>query len=89
MCLVIFSGYIVAVSGPVRLVLVRLVRLARTARGAVLLTAALSMSLAWVHWGLGLVAGAILAVIVSREHRDRASRSRLPHYSPSSPRVCS
>lgn len=70
MCLVIFSGYIVAVSAPVRFLLVRLVRIPRTGAGAVVLTAALSMALAWVNWGLGLVAGAILVGIVSREHRD-------------------
>jgi short-chain fatty acids transporter len=70
MCLVVFSGYIVAVSKPVRAMLVRLVRLPRTPRGAVVMTAALSMSLAWVNWGLGLVTGAILVGIVSREHRD-------------------
>jgi short-chain fatty acids transporter len=70
MCLVIFSGYIVAVSRPVRFILIRLVRIPRTPAGAVVLTAGLSMALAWVNWGLGLVTGAILVGIVSREHRD-------------------
>ena len=70
MCLVIFTGYIIAVSRPVRNALTRLVLLPRTPAGVILVVSAAAMLLAWVNWGLGLVAGAMLTRIVARERRS-------------------
>lgn len=60
MCLIIFTGSIVAVSPPVARGLARLAAVPKTPRQAILLMALASMLLALVHWGVSLVAGAVL-----------------------------
>ncbi|MGE5175162.1 MAG: TIGR00366 family protein, partial [Hyphomicrobiales bacterium] len=60
MCLIIFTGSMVAVSPPVARGLARLAAIPRTPRQAILLMALTSMLLALVHWGVSLVAGAVL-----------------------------
>lgn len=67
MCWILLGGYIVAVSPPVEALLRRLARLPRSSREAVALTAALSMTLAFLNWGLGLVASAFFTRALARE----------------------
>src|SRR5688500_12623680 len=67
---VIFAGYLVAVSPLVTRALDALARLPRTPRQAIGWTAILSMSLCWVNWGLGLIASAVLVRFMARRHPD-------------------
>jgi short-chain fatty acids transporter len=60
MCLVMFTGSIVAVSPPVSRALAWLADLPRTPRQAILLMALVSMLLALFHWGLSIVGSAVL-----------------------------
>jgi short-chain fatty acids transporter len=66
MSLVILSGYLVADAPPIRRALAWLAALPKTPRGALLLTALLSMGLAWINWGLSIVASALLARRIGR-----------------------
>lgn len=70
MALVMFTGYLLALTRPVRLLLERLAGLARTPRGAVALMALVSMGLAYINWGLSLVASAMLVRFMARRRPD-------------------
>jgi short-chain fatty acids transporter len=67
---VVFAGYMVAVSPAVTRVLDALAAVPRTPRQVVAWTAFLSMVLCWVNWGLGLIASAVLVRFVARRHPD-------------------
>jgi short-chain fatty acids transporter len=69
MCIVIVSGFVVAVSPPVRRLLQGLAGIAKSPRAQVALVAAVSMALAWINWGLSIVASAMLARNVARRGR--------------------
>ena len=60
MCLIVFTGSIIAVSPPVARFLSWLASRPRTPRQAVFLMAFTSMTLALLHWGVSIVAGAVL-----------------------------
>jgi len=66
MCLIIVTGYVLAVSPPLERAFEALARRARSPRGAVLLTALLSLGLAWIHWGLSIVGSAVFVRRVAR-----------------------
>ena len=66
MCLIIVTGYILAVSPPLRALFAAVAARARSPRGAVVLTALLSMGLAWIHWGLSIVGSAVFVRYVAR-----------------------
>ena len=70
MALVMFTGYLLALTRPVRAVLEHLAGLARSPRGAVVLMASVSMGLAYINWGLSLVASAMLVRFVVRRQPD-------------------
>jgi len=70
MALVMFTGYLLALTRPVRALLERTAGLARTPRGAVALMAFVSMALAYINWGLSLVASAMLVRFVARRRPD-------------------
>lgn len=65
---VIFAGYVVAVSPPVTRALHVLAGVPRSPRQAVAWTAFLSMLLCWLNWGMGLIAAAMLVRIMARRH---------------------
>ena len=65
---VIFAGYVVAVSPPMTRLMERVAALPRSPRQAVSWTAALSMALCWLNWGLGLIASAVLVRFMARRH---------------------
>ncbi|WP_153396629.1 short-chain fatty acid transporter [Ornithinicoccus halotolerans] len=76
--LVLLLGYVLAHTGPVRRLLVRLARVPRTpvqAYGFVTLCAALASLLTW---GLGLVVAALLSIEVARVGRERGLRLHYP-----------
>ncbi|HYQ96421.1 MAG TPA: TIGR00366 family protein [Candidatus Eisenbacteria bacterium] len=60
MCLVMFTGSMVAVSPPARRALAWLAARPRTPRASILLVALCSMLLALVHWGISIVGSATL-----------------------------
>lgn len=66
MCLVILTGYVLAVSRPARRLLAALAARASSPRRAVVITALLSMGLAWIHWGLSIVGSAVFVRHVAR-----------------------
>ncbi|MFY1832381.1 short-chain fatty acid transporter [Myxococcus fulvus] len=70
MALVMFTGYLLALTTPVRALLEKASGLARTPRGAVALMAFVSMALAYINWGLSLVASAMLVRFVARRRPD-------------------
>jgi short-chain fatty acids transporter len=61
MSMVILTGFVVAEAPPVQRALATLAAQPRTATQAVALTALTAMALAWLNWGLGIVAAAVLA----------------------------
>src|SRR3989454_5380031 len=60
MCLIMFTGSIVAVSPPAGRALAWLASRPRTPRASILLVALCSMLLALVHWGISIVGSAVL-----------------------------
>lgn len=61
MCLVILTGYIVAVSPPFRRLLNWLAGLPKSPKGVIALMAAVSMILSFFNWGLSIVGSAVFA----------------------------
>lgn len=72
MALVLFSGYLLALTTPVRVVLEKVASFASTPRRAVMLMALISMVLAYINWGLSLVGSAVLVrfVVKRQPHVD-------------------
>jgi short-chain fatty acids transporter len=70
MAVVIFAGYVLAVSPPVTRLLDALARVPRSPRQAVAWTALLAMGLCWVNWGMGLIASAVLVRYIARRNPD-------------------
>lgn len=70
MALVVFSGYLLAMSPALRALLDGLARLPRNPRQAVAFTALVSMLLCWLNWGVGLIASALLVRCVARRQPD-------------------
>ena len=68
LALIVLTGYIVAVSPVVSRLLEYIAGLATSDRGAVALMGLVSMSAAWLHWGLGLIAGPIFLQFLMRKH---------------------
>jgi short-chain fatty acids transporter len=60
MCLIILSGYIIAVSRPVKRFLESLIRFPKTSAGLTMLVASISMIGCYINWGFGLIIGAVL-----------------------------
>ena len=61
MAMIIATGYIVAEAPPIKRALVKLCRIPKNGIQGVIFVAIASAVLGWISWGLGLVAGAILA----------------------------
>jgi short-chain fatty acids transporter len=66
MCLVVLTGFVVAVSPPAKRALAGVARIGRTPRRSIAVVAVTSMALAWLNWGLSIVASAMLARNVAR-----------------------
>ena len=78
MCLMLVTGHALASSRPVAAVVRRLAALPRTFSQMVLLTSGVACAMALVHWGLGLIVGAMIA----REVGHEAVRRGIPHHYP-------
>jgi short-chain fatty acids transporter len=68
LALIVLTGYIVAVSPIVSRLLEYIAGLASTDRAAIALMGLVSMGAAWLHWGLGLIAGPIFLHFLIRRH---------------------
>jgi short-chain fatty acids transporter len=77
MSLVLVTGYALATSRPVSRGVEHLASIPRGTRSAVGLTAAVSLLVSLVHWGLGLIVGALLARQIGR---TAAREGRAIHY---------
>ncbi len=75
MSLIVFCGYLVAVSPAARWLLRRVAAIPRTPRGSVALVAVVSMVASWIHWGMGLITAAVLTGYVAE--RERGADFRL------------
>ncbi|MBW3602353.1 MAG: TIGR00366 family protein [Actinobacteria bacterium] len=78
MTLILVTGYALAASPPLRRGLERLADLPRGGASAVALTALTAGLLGLLHWGLGLIAGALLAREVATRARGRGIRVHFP-----------
>ncbi|MFL5320203.1 MAG: short-chain fatty acid transporter [Myxococcaceae bacterium] len=70
MALVMFTGYLLALTRPVRFLLEKIASFAKTPRKAVVTMALASMGLAYINWGLSIVASAMLVRFVVKRQRD-------------------
>ena len=61
MAMIIATGYIVAEAPPIKRALIKLCKIPKNGIQGVVFVAIASAVLGWISWGLGLVAGAILA----------------------------
>jgi short-chain fatty acids transporter len=77
MALILVTGHALAVSGPVKRAIRALASIPRGPRSAAALAALVSVVLSLVHWGLGLVVGALLAREIGR---TAARRGVALHY---------
>jgi len=68
LALIVLTGYVVAVSPVVSRLLEYIAGLASSDRGAIALMGLVSMTAAWLHWGLGLIAGPIFLQFLIRKH---------------------
>ena len=71
MALILLLGYILASTGPVRKILIWLAKRPRSAMQAYLMVFVVAALASLITWGLGLVAGALLAREVAYEFRRR------------------
>ena len=77
MCLILVTGYVVANAPIAQRILQRIAKLPGNTGQAVVLISLIAMGLALFNWGLGLIAGALLAREVGLTMRERG---RAVHY---------
>ncbi len=78
MCLILVTGHALAESPPVARLLNALAEAARTPGRAVVIVAVAAMLLALINWGLGLIAGALLARRVGQRAREHGIAIHYP-----------
>jgi short-chain fatty acids transporter len=78
MCLMLVTGHALASSPPVARLVRRLASLPETFHGGVMLVSFVACSMALIHWGLGLIVGAMIAREVGRQ----ATVRNIPHHYP-------
>ncbi|WP_046468544.1 short-chain fatty acid transporter [Allosalinactinospora lopnorensis] len=78
MTLVLVTGYALANSPPLKRGIEWIAALPRGPRSAYALTALCAALMGMVHWGLGLISGALLAVKVAQSCRARGIRVHFP-----------
>lgn len=78
MCLVLVTGHAMALSPPVQLWIRRLASVPKSSATAAAMVALFACVAALVHWGLGAIAGALLAREIGRHARDRGLKIHYP-----------
>ena len=67
MSLIVATGYILADTPIIRLVLTKLSKIAKTPRQAVLLVTFMGLIASWINYDFGLVVGALMAVYLVKQ----------------------
>lgn len=78
MCLILLLGHMLANTGPVRRVLISLARVPSSPTMAYMFVFVVSAVLCLFVWGLGLIAGAVLAREVAVQGRERGLKLHFP-----------
>lgn len=78
MSLILLLGHILANTGPIRKVLIRMARIPSSAGAAYMFVFVASAVLCLIVWGLGLIAGALLAREVAVQGRERGIKLHYP-----------
>ncbi|RNC82591.1 MAG: short-chain fatty acid transporter [Phycisphaera sp.] len=78
MCLILVTGHVLASSKPVSFILGRLAELPRTGAQAAAMVAIIAAALGTLNWGLGLIAGAIIA----RDTGRSLTKRNIEHHYP-------
>jgi short-chain fatty acids transporter len=78
MCFVLVTGHAMALSPPVQAAIVRLASLPKSASAAAAMVAFVACAAALVHWGLGAIAGALLAREIGRHAPARGLEIHYP-----------
>lgn len=78
MCLILLLGHVLANTGPVRKVLIALARIPSKPATAYMFVFVVSAVLCYFIWGLGLIAGAVLAREVAVQGRARGIKLHFP-----------
>lgn len=76
--LVLVTGFVVAYHPFVQEQIKRLLSIPSTGRQAVVFVGVLAMVVAWFHWGLGLIVGALLAREMGRQAENRDMNIHYP-----------
>jgi len=78
MCLILLLGHMLANTGPVRRLLVALARVPVRAETAYVFVFAVAAATSMINWGLGLVAGALLARETAVQLRAKGVKAHFP-----------
>ncbi|MDX1386102.1 MAG: TIGR00366 family protein [bacterium] len=78
MCLILLTGYALATAPPLRRILDALAALPRGPVGAVWIVALTAILASLINWGLGLIAGALMAREVGKVSLDRGLKVPYP-----------
>ncbi len=78
MVLILTTGHALAVSRPVRTILRRFTRIPSNGIQAVYMCGLLAGMMSWIHWGLGLMAGALLAREFLQASREKGYAISFP-----------
>jgi short-chain fatty acids transporter len=78
MTLILMTGFVIAYHPWVNGVLRRLAKVPSNGRQAVLLVGVVAMALAWIHWGLSLILGAIFAREMGRTAHENGIQVHYP-----------
>lgn len=78
MVAILLFGYVFAEAPPMKRAILALGSLPKSATGVVAMVCALSISLSFLNWGLGLIVGAVAAREFCRQARDRGIQVHYP-----------
>lgn len=78
MALILVTGFVVAATGPVRRALHAVATVPSTPTQAVAVVATVAIALGWLNWGLGLIAGALLARDIARRLHETSGVAVAP-----------
>ena len=70
MCMIVFTGYIVAVSPVVGRLLRLIARIPKGPKSAIVTMTVISLLLSWFHWGLSIVGAALMVRFIAAHRRD-------------------
>lgn len=70
MCMIVFTGYVVAVSPIVGRFLRMIARIPTGPKSAIVTMTIISLLLSWFHWGLSIVGAALMVRFIAAQRRD-------------------